>query len=345
MKIGIASAAGAALAAGLSQAALAAPAYDAARDPVNQHLAAATRAAGLDYPALVARICIVPQAGLDAATRLAAQAARPAGATPQQPPVPPRAEWYQPPVKVFDNFYFVGTSEHNAWILKTSDGLILIDTLFEWAVRPEIIEGAQKLGLNPRDIKYVIISHGHGDHNQGAKILQDMGAHVLMSAADWDLTLNGRPMPGGNPRRDMVVTDGQKLTLGDTTVTLHLTPGHTPGTVSVIFPVKDKGVTRIVAYPGGTAFNFQLTAERFQTYIDSQRRFAKAAADAGATILLSNHSQFDDAWHKARLLQTLAPGEPNPFLVSNGVQRYMTVLAECAEAQRERFIQDAAAGR
>ena len=329
----------------LSHGAVAAPAYDPARDPVHQHLAAANRAAGLDYTGLMARICIVPQAGLDAATRLAAQAARPAGAQPGPPAPPPRAEWYQPPQKVFDNFYFVGTTEHNAWILKTSAGLIVIDTLYEYAVRPEIIEGAQKLGLDPKDIKYVLIAHGHGDHNQGAKILQNMGARIVMSAADWDLTLNGRPMPGGNPRRDIEVTDGQKITLGDTTVTVYITPGHTPGTISMIFPVRDGGTTRVVAYPGGTAFNFQLSPERLQQYADTQRRFAKAAADAGATILLSNHSQFDDAWHKARVLKTLEPGERNPFLVPNGPQRYLTVLSECAQAQRARLVQDLAAGR
>jgi metallo-beta-lactamase class B len=150
--------------------------------------------------------------------------------------------------------------------------------------------------MDPRDIKYVLITHGHGDHDEGAKILQDLGAHIVMSRPDWDLMLNGTPLPGGNPKRDMIATGGQKLTLGDTTVTIYLTPGHTDGTLSFIFPVKDHGQNRVIAYPGGTAYNFPRSVARFQAYIDTQKRFAKIAADAGATVILSNH------WSSTRVI-------------------------------------------
>ena len=313
-----------------------APASSPATDPVNMHLVKAQAAAGLDYPGLLARLCIVPPGGADAQ----AGRARAVGAAAAAPrPDPPRADWYQPPERVFDNLYWVGTKEHSAWILKTSAGLVLIDTLFHYAVEPSIIDGVRKLGLDPKSIKYVVITHGHGDHDQGAKIMQDLGAHVLMSAADWDLMLNGTPLPGGNPRRDMVVTDGQKLTLGDTTLTLYITPGHTPGTVSLIFPVRDHGQTRTIAYAGGTAFNFPHTVDRFDRYVETQRRFARIAADAGATVVLSNHSEFDEAWMKTRLIKTLSPGEPNPFVIRDGVQRYFTVMVECSEAEKARLAE------
>lgn len=313
--------------------------YAPAEDPVNIHLAKAQAAAGLDYGGLLGRLCIVPPGGADAALgrRQAGGAAPVAAAAPPPPPPPPEAEWRQPPGRVFDNLYWVGTSEHSAWILKTSAGLILIDTLFEYAVRPAILDGARRLGLDPRDIRYVVITHGHGDHDQGAKILQDLGARIVMSGADWDLMLNGRPLPGGNPRRDMAATDGQALTLGDTTVRLYITPGHTPGTLSLIFPVKDHGATRMVAYAGGTAFNFPRTADRFRTYAETQRRFARLAAEAGASVVLSNHSQFDEAWLKVRAIRTLAPGEANPFVFKDAVQRYFTVMAECSEAESARL--------
>ena len=68
---------------------------------------------------------------------------------------PDRANWYAPPFKVFDNFYWLGTRQHSSWALQTSAGIIIIDTNFAWATEPEIIEGLTKLGLNPRDIKYV----------------------------------------------------------------------------------------------------------------------------------------------------------------------------------------------
>lgn len=323
--------------------ATAAAAIDPTTDPVNIHLAAAQRAAGLDYPGLLARVCIVPPTGADAAAgrRRAGgvNGLTAAAAAPRQEVVPPRSQWYQEPRQIFDNLYWVGNLRNNSWVIKTSAGLIVVDTLFHYTVEAEIVDGIKKLGMNPRDIKYVLITHGHGDHDEGAKILQDLGARIVMAKPDWDLMLNGTPMPGGNPKRDMVATDGQKLTLGDTTVTMYLTPGHTDGTLSFIFPVKDHGMTRVIAYSGGTAYNFPRSVPRFQAYIDTQKRFAKIASDAGATVMLSNHSEFDEGYMKARMVSSMMPGEDNPFVIKDGVQRYQTVLVECAEAEKARLME------
>src|SRR5262245_29336695 len=206
----------------------------------------------------------------------------------------------------------------------------------------KIIEGLTKLGLNPRDIKYVIISHAHGDHDQGAAELQKRyGAKVVMGAPDWEATLQ-RPATaaGGVPKRDIAVgPDGTKLTLGDTTVEIVATPGHTPGTLSYVFPVKDQGRTVVVAYSGGTLTGaFGTDGARWDEYVASQRKIAKAAADAGASVLVSNHSEYDGAYTKARLLSApRQPGESHPFVVgTESVQRYFTVMAECAMASKLR---------
>ena len=168
------------------------------------------------------------------------------GAAAGAPQTPDRANWYAPPFKVFDNLYWLGTRQHSSWALQTSAGIIIIDTNFAWATEPEIIEGLTKLGLNPRDIKYVIISHAHGDHDQGAAELQKrFGAKVVMGAPTGNPHLQ-RPATaaGGVPKRDIAVgPEGMKLTLGDTTVEIVATPGHTPGTLSYVFPVKDQGRT------------------------------------------------------------------------------------------------------
>ena len=120
---------------------------------------------------------------------------------------PDRANWYAPPFRVFDNLYWLGTRQHSSWALQTSDGLIIIDTNFAWATEPEIIDGLTKLGLNPREINYVVISHAHGDHDQGAAELQKrFGAKVVMGATDWESTLQRPPTAaGGVPTRDIVV--------------------------------------------------------------------------------------------------------------------------------------------
>jgi metallo-beta-lactamase class B len=307
---------------------------------IDAHIATARAAAGQDYRATFVNLCLpsAPRGG-GAGRGGAGAAGRGAATTPQ---TPDRANWYAPPFKVFDNLYWLGTRQHSSWALQTSAGIVIIDTNFAWATRPEIIDGLTKLGVNPNDIKYVIISHAHGDHDQGAAELQERyGAQVVMGAADWEATLK-RPATaaGGVPRRDISVgPEGRKLTLGDTTIDIVATPGHTPGTLSYVFPVKDGDRTVMVAYSGGTLTGaFGSDAARWDEYIASKRRIAKAAADAAATVILSNHSEYDSAYTKARLIAApRQPGENHPFIVgADGVQRYFTVMAECAMASKLR---------
>jgi metallo-beta-lactamase class B len=130
-----------------------------------------------------------------------------------------------------------------------------------------------------------------------------------------------------------------KLTLGDTTIDIVSTPGHTPGTLSYVFPVKDQGRTLMVAYSGGTLTGaFGANAARWDEYIASQQRIARAAADAGATVLLSNHSEYDNAYTKARLIAAKREaGEDHPFVSgADSVRRYFTVMTECATAVKLR---------
>src|SRR5947207_5736721 len=126
---------------------------------VDAHLAAAKAAAGFDFTGTLVRICVAPQTapGRDVAPGRA----------------PDRATWFTEPAKVFDNLYFVGTKFHSSWALTTSEGIILIDTLYDYASEEAIIGGLKKLGLDPAAVKYVIISHAHADHVGGAKLLQE----------------------------------------------------------------------------------------------------------------------------------------------------------------------------
>jgi metallo-beta-lactamase class B len=307
---------------------------------IDAHVLAARTAAGQDYRGTFVNLCLPSAPPGGGAGRGAA--GRGAGAGAGAPQTPDRTNWYAPPFKVFDNLYWLGTRQHSSWALQTSGGIIIIDTNFAWATEPEIIEGLTKLGLNPRDIKYVIISHAHGDHDQGAAELQKRyGAQVVMGAPDWEATLK-RPAtaPGGVPKRDIAVgPEGTKLTLGDTTVEIVATPGHTPGTLSYVFPVKDQGRTVMVAYSGGTLTGaFGSDGARWDEYISSQRKIAKVAGDAGASVMLSNHSEYDGAYTKARLLSApRQPGENHPFVAgADSVQRYFTVMSECAMASKLR---------
>jgi metallo-beta-lactamase class B len=139
------------------------------------------------------------------------------------------------------------------------------------------------------------------------------------------------------PKRDVAVgPEGLKLTLGEITVDVIATPGHTPGTLSYFFPVKDAGRTLTVAYSGGTAFNFPRQAANFAIYRDSQRKMREVAEAAGATILMSNHTEFDRAYDRARIAQLpRAAGEKHPYETDTAtVMRYFELAGTCAEAQR-----------
>jgi metallo-beta-lactamase class B len=296
---------------------------------IDAHMTAARNAAGFDFTGTLARLCVAPP--FTTGIRDAA---------PGKPPA--RETWFTEPAKVFDNLYFVGSKIHSSWALTTSDGIIVIDTLFTYNSEEEIVGGLKKLGLDPARVKYVIITHAHGDHVGGAKLMQDrFKSHVVMGGPDWDSiekSVNG--YPEGKPKRDIVADDGQKITLGDTSVTIVTTPGHTPGTLSMIFPVKDHGRTLYVAYAGGTAFNFPSTVPNYEIYIRSQKKLAAAAAAANATILMSNHSEFDYATTKIKLMAARQPGEPHPYEIGkDAVGRYSTVTEECAQAQRLKVMQ------
>jgi len=177
----------------------------------------------------------------------------------------------------------------------------------------------------------VIVTHGHGDHDEGARLLQDAyGAHIVMGALDWDMIEHGPDMPGGKPRRDLVAMDGQKITVGGNSVTLVSTPGHTPSTLSLLFTVRDHGHPLTVAYSGGTSIaRIDRDLAGLSQYIDSQRKMAQAAAAAGASILMSNHTEFDGAYIKVRLLAARKPGESHPYDVGSEAE-------ECAQAARIR---------
>jgi metallo-beta-lactamase class B len=301
-------------------------------DVPDAHIAAARAAARGDWTALFDRTCgsLTPSPAGGGATA-GAQATL------------ARDNWHAEPVKVFDNLYFIGQSEFSAWAVTTSDGIIVMDSIFDYSVEDEVVNGLAKLGLDPKQVKYVIISHAHGDHVGGARFLQERGAHIVMSAADWDLMERAR-VNFAKPTRDVVATDGQKLTLGDTTITMYVTPGHTLGTISSLIPVKNGGVTHMAAYWGGTAFNWvrgpaaYITPEHparfwFESYGQSARRFSDLAERAGADVVLSNHTKYDLSKTKLPLVQKRTRGSANPYVIGReNVQRFFTIADECAQA-------------
>jgi metallo-beta-lactamase class B len=293
------------------------------------HCAAAKAAAGSEYAELYARFADICGDGAQPARGQGRGGGGRGGAQ----ATPSRETWYQAPAKVFDNLYFIGTKAHNAWALQTSGGLIMIDSLYGYAAKDEQIDGLRTLGLNPATMKYLIISHGHGDHVGGAKLLQDeFGPRVVMGGPDWDLvarTAQNSPAP----KKDMVASDGEKITVGDTTVTVYLTPGHTDGTLSLIIPVQDNGKPHLIATWGGTAVSRTTPPAPLQAYVDSAVKYRALLAKLGVEGIISNHGEYDHAKEKIEKLASRKAGEPHAFLTGkDSVRRYLTVAEEVGRA-------------
>jgi metallo-beta-lactamase class B len=307
---------------------------------IRASIQAAKDASEFEFLGTLARTCLLPQSGGENTSDVVPSFVL------DPKTAPARESWYAEPAKVFDNLYFVGGKVHSSWALTTSQGIILLDTIFPYNSEPLIVGGLQKLGLDPRNIKFVLISHAHSDHIGGAAMLQSRyGARIVMGAPDWD-TVEKYPnrYTSMAPKRDIVAADGMQITLGDGAVTMWSTPGHTPGTMSFTFTVSDRGRPVHVTYSGGTAFNFVNNTpnpgiRNFQIYIDSQRKMAQKAAAAGATVLLSNHSEFDNAVHKNKMLAGRGSG-PHPYEIgASWVQRYFQVTEHCARAAQLRLEQ------
>ncbi len=295
-------------------------------DSWEAHLEAARVAAGDDHQGIFGMACPDPNPRREPGS-VAANARRP----PRE--VPPLEEWYAEPVQVFDNLYFIGTQNHDAWAVLTSEGIIVIDALYDYAAEPEIAEGLEKLGFDPNDIEYVVITHAHGDHHGGSKFLQEtFGARIVMGGPDWDLAERSTRDP--IPERDMVATDGMELRLGETTVTLFLTPGHTEGTVSTMIEVRDGGRSHLTAAWGGTALGPNTPRERVEAYVDSAVRFQREIEERGADVLIANHTVLDHAIEKIEALERRQPGDPHPFVIgTDAVKRYVKVAEECGRAE------------
>ena len=281
--------------------------------------------------------------------------------------VVPREEWFAWPQHIFDNLYFIGTQTAGVWAINTSDGIIVVDANFHYSSKDLVLE-LLHFGLDPNTIKYIIVTHAHDDRYWGAKALQDTypDARVAMSAADWDVVAEDNSPAELKPRRDMVITDGQQITLGDVTVTLYVTPGHTPGTLSMIIEplTNQKSVAsddgrHVAAIWGGIDASIGRRGVRYYpdgeammtAHVESFRRFMDLGANAGVDVILSTTLRHANTNEKIRDWRLMNPdmsgggdpegilgetarllGEPHPFVSTEAVERFNTVLLECYEA-------------
>jgi metallo-beta-lactamase class B len=239
---------------------------------------------------------------------------------------------YLGPAKVFDNLYYVGQMAVSAWALKTTEGILLFDSLnSETEAREILVPGLVALGLDPREIKWVVVTHSHGDHYGGAPYLQQtFGAKAISSDVDWNVmeAPATRTDWALRPRRDITVVDGQRMNFGATTVTFHITPGHTAGTVSTIFPVTDRGKRHLVGFYGGVGL--PRTTETKRAQIASLVRWRKLTQAAGVDAQIGNHPLNDEGLERMEQLLYRGPQDPNPYVLgAQQYQNYLVIQEEC----------------
>jgi metallo-beta-lactamase class B len=256
--------------------------------------------------------------------------------SPNDPPIEP--------TKIFDNVYVIGNQGTAAYVISTSDGLMMIDSLSADQTEMQLLPGFQKLGLDPTKVKVIVVGHGHADHFGGTRYFQEhYGSKVYIAAVDWDLMEHppvgrggGAPKKGPAPvlpKHDQLIVEGQPITLGDFKITPVAVPGHTPGSMGFIFPVKDNGKTYMAAMYGGTILTPGIVSdEGLQTYLKSVAHFKEQTKKAKVAVELQNHPLMDPIQPKLDRLKDRKKGEPNPFVLGQAdYQKFVDVMSACTE--------------
>jgi len=247
------------------------------------------------------------------------------------------------PTKVFDNLFVIGRTSTAVWAVTTSAGIVLIDAGYGDQLESVLLPGMKTLGLDPANVKYVIVGHGHGDHFGGASYFQQRGARVVMAGPDWDLVET--PPPAGRgaaavppPKRDVIAVEGQAITVGDVAFTPVMIPGHTPGSMGVVFPVKDGRATRIAGLFGGSILTpGRISDDGLRQYISSVEHWGDVTRRMKVEVEIQNHPMYDGFLMKLDRLKARKPGDANPFVVgSDSYQRFVGVMSGCTKAQLAR---------
>jgi len=227
-----------------------------------------------------------------------------------------------PPHKIIGNVYYVGTESLSAFLITTPQGHILINSIYERNV-PTIQDSVQKLGFKFEDIKILLGSHAHGDHQEGDGLVVKLtGARVMAMAEDVPL-LQGMRSPGGIPRPAYeVLHDGSEVRLGNVVLTAHLTPGHTPGCTTWTMKVQDGGRSYDVLIIGSVGVNPGTNLVGNPQLVAQYRQSLKFLHSAHVDVPLGSHPAMYNLTEKYARLK---PGSANPFIDPQGFQTELTI--------------------
>ena len=245
------------------------------------------------------------------------------------------------PYKAFDNVYYVGICWVSAWLITSPNGHVLIDSLYG-GFTDQLIENVRRSGHDPKDIKLVVMTHGHFDHAGGAarlKQLLEPGTRFAMSAEGWREAdesakqSTGRPNAWAMTDKDIVLADGQTLKGGEISIQSFETPGHTMGTVSFAFDVRDGDKTYRAFTIGGLGLNAIRGPEQVEAFVASLKRI-RALTETKAQpveLHLTTHPFSNELTETKELLKVRKPGQPHPLVDLPGFRQQLNALQASAE--------------
>jgi metallo-beta-lactamase class B len=233
---------------------------------------------------------------------------------------------------IFDDLLIVAQRETNCFVLKTNDGLIVIDAI--WPAKEAfdaIVNAVKDVGWNPDTIKKLVLTHGHVDHTGCGKwFVEKYHVDTYLSKVD-DIFWLEHPAKPNRPETwkdyeiDIYLQDRDKVTLGDKTIFVYSTPGHTPGCLSYIFPVKEDGKIHMAALWGGTTPPW--TKKEVKQYLKSLDYFINEAMSEKVDVALSNHTVIDNGLKRIAYAKKGLSYMPNIYIIGHdGYQKFCQVF-------------------
>ena len=233
-------------------------------------------------------------------------------------------DWHRaiPGFKIAGNLYWVGTADLAVYLINTPEGNILINSDFPEDV-PLIRKSIEQLGFKYADTKMLLSSHAHGDHDAATGIIQkETGARVMVmdgDVAEVESTRPGRP----GARVDRVLHDGDTVTLGGSTLTAHLTAGHTKGCTTWTMQVNESGRRLnavIIGSPNVNAGTALVSNKNYPQIAQDYVKTFKVLKSLPVDLFLGAHGAYFGMLAKYDRLKT---GGANPFIDPAGYKAYV----------------------
>jgi metallo-beta-lactamase class B len=243
------------------------------------------------------------------------------------------------PYKAFDNVYYVGICWVSAWLITSPNGHVLIDTLYG-SYTSLMLGNIRTLGFDPKDIKLVVVTHGHFDHAGGIGQLKSElapGTRFAMTKEGWregaEDSISHPQFPWKMIEPDIVLTDGQTITGGDVAIQAFETPGHTMGTASFAFDARDGTRTYRAFTVGGLGLNRIRGPEQVDAFIVSLKRIRALTHDGARPVQLhlTTHGFSTGLTEAKDLLRTRKPTDPHPLVDLPGFRKQLDNLQAGAE--------------